>query len=232
MNQKEVIIKLPDGKELHVNAENVFVILQQLQGQTISVKEEENPVFSEDDCNILRLSKREIREIEAFFKEHKCLYNWHRKEVTTTICSSEPRNTTMVYVDNYGNIFQDLRSVGEYYQEDVEYIAQNYSDRIEIKQFNSEDGKIFWHLNFDSHRGRKISIVSDYRSSVCIDHGVKDWENIKDTDTSTWGANPRMGYKAITFAVKYSQQLHRFFRWAHLMKAAREHVDDPRVANY
>lgn len=173
------------------------------------------PVFNEKDIEVFGrayYNRRHIEKVEQFFVDHSDIYDWESKEARVALHPGmDFFPTDYVYVDSNGNIFQSLAAMNILYGVDVEHLAMDpygKADKIEIKEFNSSDGKIFWHLNFNDANGNKVGVIRTFRCSVCEDHCVKEWESITDPNTI------------------YSQRLHRFLDYATYVMYAVEHLND------
>lgn len=196
-SEKEVM--LPDGSKANL---------------IVKIVKNVEPVFNEKDLEIFKGThyNRFIGKIEQFFADHDDIYDWGSKETRVALHPGMGFfPTDYVYVDSNGNIFQSLAAMNNYYGVDVEHLALDpygKADKIEIKEFNSSDGKIFWHLNFNDTNGNKVSVLRAFRCSVCKDHCVKEWYSITNPDTI------------------YSQRLHRFLDYVIYVMYAVEHLND------
>lgn len=196
MKTKLVNITFPDGETVTVRIMDIS-----------EVDTEQYRVFSPADLKILDEPKRYVQNLEKFCRENSNLYPWKDHIKPTDKSTGVTRMlTTYVYVDSNANVFQNLAAVSNYYGVDAEYLWHTYYDRICIPEF-SPDSRCFEHLNFIDKDGKKVSLIREWRSSVCKDHGVKDWENL---DESTI----------------HSQNIHNTYRFAILVMHAREHMNE------
>ena len=165
--------------------ETVDIPVDRFNAFVEEIKKEQSKIFSSEERAILAeptgiWDEPVLDRLEEFCAKNPDIYDWKSHELPHDMAFDNVRFlTTCVWVSADGMVFQDLANASIYYQTDVEHVFATGNQKVKIYERNSTSA-CFDCLRFKDCEGKDVCLIRVYRSDICAEHGVKDWEDMSE----------------------------------------------------